>query len=54
MGRGKTAPPLALSTNNFLSRPSAYCSFIYKEKFGTLSKNVISVFLPLLFINEWV
>jgi hypothetical protein len=50
MGRSKTATPLTLSTSSFLSRLSSDCSFIHKEKFGTLSKNVISVFLPLLFL----
>jgi hypothetical protein len=52
MGRSKTASPLVLSPSSILSKPSSYCSFIHKEKFGTLSKNVISVFLPLLVFNE--
>jgi hypothetical protein len=49
-GCSNTAPPLVLSPSSILSRPSSYCTFIHNEKFGTLSKNFTSVFLPVLFL----
>ena len=50
MGCSNTATPLVLSPSSILSKPSSYCTFIHNEKFATLSKNFISVFLPVLFL----
>jgi hypothetical protein len=53
MGCSNTTSPLVLSPSSILSKSSSYCTLIHNEKFGTPSKNVISVFLPVLFFfNE--